>query len=389
MNLPTNTERRFDMRKLKPTKKAKSKLKISACYMVKNEEENLPRSLESVKLAADEIIVVDTGSTDRTIEIAESYGARIIQTPWKDDFSTPRNMAIDAATGDWIIFLDADEYFSSPDKVHSAIAKLSDSTTIIIPRIDIDEEQGRELNHDWSMRVFRNVDYLRYRGLIHEHLTNIKDGKMPYIFGSGDLTIYHTGYAASKIKQKLQRNLELIEQEEKSIGHKPQHDITLADCYMGLGDYEKVIQHVKKALNSSTRELTGRGRLYRNLMNAMRNLNQSDEEVLKVIEEANRTLPQLPEFYAERAITLCDLNRLNEAYDNFKRSLEMWENMSSDTYENSYYPRIIDVVYAQLAELERLKGNIKEAKRNIAEAIKIAPYNQMYQNLSAQYQKVK
>ena len=377
------------MRKLKPTKKAKSKLKISACYMVKNEENKLPRSLESVKSAVVEIIVVDTGSTDKTIEIAESYGAKVIQTPWKDDFSTPRNMAIDAATGNWIIFLDADEYFASPNKVRSAITKLADNTTIIIPRIDIDEDQDRELNHDWSMRIFRNVDYLRYRGLIHEHLTNIKDGKMPYTFGSSELTIYHTGYAASKIKQKLQRNLELIEQEEKTIGHRPQHDITLADCYMGLGDYEKVIHYVKKALNSSTKELTGRGRLYRNLMNAMRNLNQSDEEVLKVIEEAIKILPQLPEFYAERAITLCDLNRLDEAYDGFKKSLEMWENMSSDTYENSYYPRIRDVVYAQLSELERLKGNLKEAKRNIAEAIKIAPHNQMYQNLAAQYQKVK
>ena len=377
------------MRKLKPTKKAKNKLKISACYMVKNEENNLSRSLESVKPAVDEIIVIDTGSTDRTIEIAESYDARIIQTPWKDDFSTPRNMAIEAATGDWIIFLDADEYFASPNKVRSAITKLADNTTIIIPRIDIDEDQDRELNHDWSMRIFRNVDYLRYRGLIHEHLTNIKDGKMPYIFGNSDLTIYHTGYSSSKIKQKLQRNLELIEQEEKTIGHRPQHDITLADCYMGLGDYEKVIHYVKKALNSSTKELTGRGRLYRNLMNAMRNLNQSDEEVLKVIEEAIKILPQLPEFYAERAITLCDLNRLGEAYDSFKKSLEIWENMSSNTYENSYYPRIRDVVYAQLSELERLKGNLKEAKRNIAEAIKIAPHNQMYQNLAAQYQKVK
>ena len=375
------------MRKLKPTKKTKSKLKISACYMVKNEENNLPRSLESVKPAVDEIIVVDTGSTDKTIEIAENYGAKVIKTPWKDDFSTPRNMAIDAATGDWIIFLDADEYFASPGKVRSAITKLADNTTIIIPRIDIDEEQNRELNHDWSMRIFRNVDYLRYRGLIHEHLTNIKDGKMPYIFGNSDLTIYHTGYAASKIKQKLQRNLELIEQEEKTLGHRPQHDITLADCYMGLGDYEKVIHYVKKALNSSTKELTGRGRLYRNLMNAMRNLDQPDEEVLKVIEEAIKTLPQLPEFYAERAITLCDLNRLDEAYDSFKKSLTMWENMSSDTYENSYYPRIRDVVYAQLSELERLKGNLKEAKHNIAEAIKIAPHNQMYRQLESQYQK--
>ncbi len=376
------------MRKIKKNKSGSKKIKISACYMVKNEEKNLPRSLESIKSAVDEIIVVDTGSTDSTVEIAKSFNAKILTMAWNDDFSTPRNLAIENATGDWIIFLDADEFFKNPNKIRSEISKTS-AETIIIPRIDIDEEQNRELNHDWSMRIFKNVDYLRYRGLIHEHLTNIKGGEMNYIFGSSDLTIFHTGYAASKIKQKLQRNLEMIEREEKISGHRPQHDITLADCYMGLGDYEKVIFYVKKALNSSTIELTGRGRLYRNLMNAMRNLNQSDEEVLKVIDDAIKILPQLPEFYAERAITLCDLNRLEEALEYFKKSLSIWKNLPAETYENSYYPRIMDVVFAQSAELEFLKGNLKEAKRNISEALKISPHNQRYLYQQANYNKVK
>lgn len=374
------------MRKIKSNKK--SKLKISACYMVKNEELNLPRSLDSIKNAVDEIIVVDTGSTDNTIQIAESYNAKVIQTQWQDDFSTPRNLAIDNATGDWIIFLDADEFFKFPNQIKNAIKNIS-ADTVIIPRIDIDEDENRELNHDWSMRIFRNVDYLRYKGLIHEHLTNIKTGKINYIFGSSELTIFHTGYAKSKIKQKLERNLELIELEEKTTGHKPKHDITLADCYMGLGDYDKVIFYVQKALHSSTVELTGRGRLYRNLMNSMRNLNQPDEEVLKVIDEAIKILPQLPEFYAERAITLCDLNRLEEALEYFYRSLEIWKNFSPDTYENSYYPRIIDVVYAQAAELEFIFGNVQTAKKNIAQALKIAPNNQRYLLQQNNYNKVR
>ena len=97
------------MRKIKSLKKVKPLFKISACYIVKNEENNLSRSLESIKKVADEIIIVDTGSEDRTIEIAESYGAKVIKTLWEDDFSKPRNLAIEEATGDWIIFLDADE----------------------------------------------------------------------------------------------------------------------------------------------------------------------------------------------------------------------------------------------------------------------------------------
>ena len=353
--------------------------------MVKNESKNLPRSIDSLKTQVDEIIVVDTGSTDDTITIAKNYGAKVIETEWQGDFSTPRNLAIDNASGDWIIFLDADEFFAHTDKIRSAINKLSNNTTIIIPRIDIDEEQGRELNHDWSLRIFRNVDYLRYRGLIHENLANIKGGDFPYTFSGNELTIYHTGYAASVIKKKLQRNLELIETEEKLYGHKPQHDITLADCYMGLGDYEKVIHHVKKALSSDIQELTGRNRIYRNLINAMRNLKYADEEILTVIDEAIKVLPNLPEFYAERALNLCNINKLDEAYKNFKKSLNVWQNMTTATYENSYFPRLIHIVYAQLAELEALNGNYKEAQRNIKEAVKLAPHNELYIKRAADF----
>ena len=133
------------MRKIKSSKK--SKLKISACYIVKNEEKKLPRSIESLKSAVNELIVVDTGSTDNTIEIAKSYGAKVIESTWQDDFSAPRNIAIENATGDWIIFLDADEFFAYPDKVRAAIEKLSHEVTILIPRINIDEDnENREIN---------------------------------------------------------------------------------------------------------------------------------------------------------------------------------------------------------------------------------------------------
>ena len=142
------------MRKLKPTKKVKpkSQLKISGCCMVKNEEKNLPRTLDSIKSVVDELIIIDTGSTDGTIDIAKSYGAKIIETTWNDDFSTPRNMAIDAANGDWIIFLDADEFFVNSKKVRNAIEKFSGKDAILIPRINIDEANSNsEISRDWCL----------------------------------------------------------------------------------------------------------------------------------------------------------------------------------------------------------------------------------------------
>ncbi|MEJ2052223.1 MAG: glycosyltransferase family 2 protein, partial [Calditrichota bacterium] len=78
---------------------------ISACMMVKNEEEMLPNCLESIKDVVDELIVVDTGSTDKTIEIAESYGAKIYHHPWENDFSKHRNQSISYATGDWFLII--------------------------------------------------------------------------------------------------------------------------------------------------------------------------------------------------------------------------------------------------------------------------------------------
>ena len=124
------------MKKIKSSKKFKSRsqIKISACYIVKNEENNLKRSIDSLINAVDEIIVVDTGSTDRTIEIAESYNAKIFNYVWNDDFSTPRNLAIDNSNGDWIIFLDADEFFINPKKVRQAIEKFSTKEVILISR---------------------------------------------------------------------------------------------------------------------------------------------------------------------------------------------------------------------------------------------------------------
>ena len=378
------------MRKLKPTKKIKPKstLKISACCMVKNEEKNLPRSLDSLTSQVDEIIVVDTGSTDRTIEIAKSYGAKIIETTWQDDFSTPRNMAIDAADGDWIIFLDADEYFATPKKVRSAIEKFSGKDAILIPRINIDEANGsNEISRDWCARIFKNASHLRYRGLIHENITDIKHERLDYTFGNEDLTIYHTGYGTQIIESKLRRNLTLIELEAKKYGHEAKHDIALADCYAGLKDFEKSLYHAQQALNSDVEAVASRGNLYHKILNAMRELHYSDEEMLKVADEAINTLPNLPEFYAERGMILCGLDRLDEAYLSLHKSLEVWKKMNSDVHEESYFAGAADKVYMRLAEIEAYVGNFKQALYNITEAMKLSPNNKGYQELAAEYRK--
>lgn len=83
--------------------------RISLCMIVKDEEEHLPRCLASVADVVDEIVVVDTGSQDHTVAVAAAHGARVFQIPWTGDFSAARNAAIDRATGDWVLVLDADD----------------------------------------------------------------------------------------------------------------------------------------------------------------------------------------------------------------------------------------------------------------------------------------
>jgi len=89
---------------------------LSICMIVRDEEESLPRCLESIKDIADEIIVVDTGSKDKTKEIALKYGAKIYDHPWEDNFSLHRNQALSYATKKFVLQIDADEEFFLIDK---------------------------------------------------------------------------------------------------------------------------------------------------------------------------------------------------------------------------------------------------------------------------------
>ena len=84
-------------------------MKISACMIVKNEADNLAKTLPSLSQVVDEIIVVDTGSTDETVAVAEKYGAKVLHFTWCDDFSAARNYSLRYATGDWVMWTDADE----------------------------------------------------------------------------------------------------------------------------------------------------------------------------------------------------------------------------------------------------------------------------------------
>lgn len=187
---------------------------LSLCMIMKDEEEHLARCLESVKGVADEIVIVDTGSTDTSVAIAERYGARVIHEPWQDDFAHHRNTGLDAATGDWILVMDADE-----ELVNGAD---------LLPLLDDPAMDGyslREVNYvgpqagldsvvNAAFRVFRNKPHHRYAGALHEQIYAAVDeaGERSAFVG---VELLHYGYldGATESKRKKERNMRLALQE--------------------------------------------------------------------------------------------------------------------------------------------------------------------------------
>lgn len=182
--------------------------------IVKNEEKFLPQCLASVCDYVDEIIVCDTGSTDRTIEIARSYGATIIEDPWRNDFSWSRNKSIDAATRRWILFMDADEELTEDSRAQLLTLKnvpayIDAFYTRIVNRTDDYRGSGDVSHH--VIRIFPNSDRIRFFGPIHEYPA--LDGTATSVEAvSSPITLIHHGYVNSVVEErnKGQRNLEIL-----------------------------------------------------------------------------------------------------------------------------------------------------------------------------------
>ena len=190
-------------------------MKITACYIAKNEADNIKQSIESLAGAVDELIVVDTGSTDNTVEVAKSFGARVEHFEWINDFAAARNHAISFATGDVIIFLDCDEWFieklgaSDRELIAGLFTKNPTLDHLSVKLINIDKHTGATLGDSVSNRIFLNKERIRYKGRIHEHLDT--PGGMKGALVADKLAIYHSGYSRAFIPGKLSRNTELLE----------------------------------------------------------------------------------------------------------------------------------------------------------------------------------
>ena len=189
-------------------------MEISACVIAKNESEHIGICLEKLRKYGFEIIVVDTGSTDNTKEIALAYTSQVYDYPWKDDFASARNFAISKSSNEYILSIDCDEYIEEMDADTLKQSILNHPEEIGRIKItNIFHQNGIPMeNTEWLKRIFSKKTY-HFEGKIHEQIVAINMHEK----GSYDapIQILHVGYDISEEKRKIKaiRNIALLQKE--------------------------------------------------------------------------------------------------------------------------------------------------------------------------------
>ncbi len=222
--------------------------KLTLSMIVKNEEKYLEGCLDSVKDIVDEIVIVDTGSTDKTLEIAQRYNSKIFKFEWIHDFSAARNYALSKSTGNWILYLDADERLSADSKEEvKKIIKLNDKLGVNCIVNNIDEYSGNDKTMNY-VRLFKNDSNIYFKGKAHEQILEslLENG---YEIIDSAIEIIHLGYnlPREELKLKAERNLKMLLDEFNESGSS-YYAYQLGNTYAVLENYEKAYEYYKIAL---------------------------------------------------------------------------------------------------------------------------------------------
>lgn len=227
--------------------------------IVKNEEKNIERALSWGKGFVWEQIVVDTGSVDRTVELAKKMGAKVVEFPWIDDFSAA-NYALEQAGGDWIAFLDADEYFSEKEakKIMPLLQSVHQNQKVDLIRSNIAHlnSDGEIIEISLQDRIFRNDPDLRYQYRIHEELYHRGKNGLGVLNAEKQIMILHTGYNESKEKdlEKSERNIRLLKMELEENPKNINCFTYLGDAYGIRGQLAEALAYHRKAISESVPE---------------------------------------------------------------------------------------------------------------------------------------
>jgi glycosyltransferase involved in cell wall biosynthesis len=355
-------------------------MKISACVITKNEEKNIRSYLTKIQRLVQEIILVDTGSSDNTVEIARSYGAKIYNYEWMQDFAAAKNYALEQATGDWIIFLDADEYFpdESEKNLKNYLKKMNkndecDAIGVRIVNIDIDAD-NQELSSFVNLRIFRNRSNLRYKNAIHEELSNTQ-GTVNIFMMENEIKVYHTGYSKSLIVEKLQRNLNIILGQIAHEGEQVKHYRYLCDCYHGLGDYEQAIKYGKLHIDSDLSSLGSESIVYDKIIDALIKTKANPQEIKIEIKRAIKNFPCNPEFFCAYGRVAWEEKDYETALQYFLKAVSLYQHQDAKSCEASSFAANLVTVYFFIGEIFFLKNQLEQASNYYFESLMHYKYN--------------
>ena len=221
---------------------------LSVCMIVKNEAANMAEALSDYRLFADEIIVVDTGSTDATREIALRYTPHVLDFPWIGDFSAARNHSIDHAAGRYILWLDADDRIS-PEmgrRINDLKARF-DGVTAFYFLLE-NRHSERNASYCYQLRCFPRHPRLRFRGRIHEQIIGpAAELGLPLV--RTDITVVHVGYMDHGVcMEKMHRNLALLLGEYEEHPEEPGPCLFLAYTHEALKHDDEAAGFMEKGV---------------------------------------------------------------------------------------------------------------------------------------------
>ncbi|MCL1892755.1 MAG: glycosyltransferase [Holophagaceae bacterium] len=353
---------------------------ISLAMIVKNEEAHLAHCLESVKALVDEMVIVDTGSTDRTIEIAREYSAKIYNFEWCDDFSAARNESLKHCSGNWVLILDADEAIDPLDyeKIKNAClnptadayslihrhyrttANVSTMGYIKVPNLS-GYTEGKEISFysdNETLRLVSTFDGLAFSGRIHEQISSSLLSHNKY-FEALDAVIHHYGKLfANRQEHKAQYYLELAIQEAENDPSNSWTQFNLLQQALAAGRWELAHNAAQACLENSAKVepfvLYGNGV-------ALKELGRH--------EEAIRYFDMLLDINPKHALALCEKGSSLVATGNISAGRLLV--IQAMEVEPGYAP-----AYQYLSQLDFSMGKIDSARTIAMKALEIAPSEQ-------------
>lgn len=341
-------------------------MKLTLCMITKNEEKFLEKCLKSVQGLVDEIVIVDTGSTDKTKEIASKFTDKIFDFKWCDDFAAARNESLKQATGNWILVLDADERLleSEKEKIKQLVNNWEVDGFQLITKNYSDNSSIRGWRDGWfpslKVRLFQNGKGIKFEGAVHEMVENSIQGKVERV----SVFVEHLGKSS---EDKREYYLELARKKTKeNPSAKAFHELGVQ--YKALGFFAEAAENFEKSI-----EMDGKERVpYLDLAVIYKEQGKFDEAIgvyEKLLQQG-----ESGEVYFGLGVVYFRKGDFDKAAESFEKSIEL-------------NPQNIEA-YNNLGAMYEKMGDLKRGKAVLLKAVEMVPKNaRAHYNLGVIFEK--